>query len=123
MKILIRRLLMSRLIWILTVCKHMSEFTRCQKLLDFTLPTDPKSSEYYCRQTHCTAMKRHPTITRHQETNYYYSKATGSIFPIKMIAKLEWTQSNAQQNIEQLQTPTIRVHVTINNESRTEPPP
>ena len=27
------------------------------------------------------------------------SKATSSLFPIKMIAKLEWTQSNAQQNI------------------------
>ena len=26
-----------------------------------------------------------------------------SLFPIEMIAKLEWTQSNAQQNIEQLQ--------------------
>ena len=39
-----------------------------------------------------------------------------------MVAKLEWTQSNAQQNIEQLQNPTIGV--TINNESTTtEPPP
>ena len=27
---------------------------------------------------------------------------TSSLFPIKMIAKLEWTQSNAQQNIKQL---------------------
>ena len=39
-----------------------------------------------------------------------------------MIAKLEWTQSNAQQNIEQLQNPTMGV--TINNVSTTtEPPP
>ena len=39
-----------------------------------------------------------------------------------MIEKLEWTQSNAQQNIEQLQNPTM--WVTINNESTaTEPPP
>ena len=45
-----------------------------------------------------------------------------SLFPINMVAKLEWTQSNAQQNIEQLQNPTIGV--TINNESTTtEPPP
>ena len=29
------------------------------------------------------------------------SKATSSLFPVKMVAKLEWTQSNAQQNIEQ----------------------
>ena len=36
---------------------------------------------------------------------------------IKMIAKQEWTQSNAQQNIEQLQNPTKKV--TINNESTT----
>ena len=39
-----------------------------------------------------------------------------------MIAKLEWTQSNAQQNIEQLENPTMGV--TINNESTTtESPP
>ena len=41
--------------------------------------------------------------------------------PIKMIAILEWTQSNVQQNIEQLQTHTMRV--TINKKSTTEPPP
>ena len=35
-----------------------------------------------------------------------------------MIANLEWTQSNAQQNIEQLQNPTIEE--TINNESTIE---
>ena len=39
-----------------------------------------------------------------------------------MIAKLECIQSNAQQNIGQLQNPTMRL--TINNESKTaEPPP
>ena len=38
------------------------------------------------------------------------SKATSSLFPIEIIAKLEWTQSNAQQNIEQLQNPTMGVH-------------
>ena len=39
-----------------------------------------------------------------------------------MIAKLECTQRNAQQNKEQLQNLTIGV--TLNNESRTtEPPP
>ena len=30
-----------------------------------------------------------------------------------MIAKLEWTQSNAQQNLEQLQN--LKMEVTINN--------
>ena len=39
-----------------------------------------------------------------------------------MIAILEWTQSNVQQNIEQLQIPTMGV--TINKKSTTtEPPP
>ena len=38
-----------------------------------------------------------------------------------MIAILEWTQSNVQQNIEQLQTPTMGV--TINKKSaKTKPP-
>ena len=50
---------------------------------------------------------------RHQEDKL--SKATSSLFPIKMIAKLEWTQSSAQQNIEQLQNHTMGV--TINNKS------
>ena len=39
-----------------------------------------------------------------------------------LIAILEWTKSNVQQNIEQLQTPTMGV--TINKKSTTtEPPP
>ena len=37
MKILMRRLIRSRLIWISTVCKCVSEFTRCPKLPDFNL--------------------------------------------------------------------------------------
>ena len=49
------------------------------------------------------------------------SKATSSLFTIKMIAKLEETYSNVQQNIEQLQTPTMGV--TINNKSITKEPP
>ena len=68
----------------------------------------------------CTARKSHTPTTRHQEDKL--SKATSSLFPIKMIAKLEGTESNVQQNIEQLQTPTMGV--TINNKSTTtEPPP
>ena len=43
-------------------------------------------------------------------------------FTIEMIAKLEWTHSNAQQNTEKIQNPTMGV--TINYESTTrEPPP
>ena len=57
---------------------------------------------------------------RHQEDKL--SKAISSLFPIKMIAILEWTLCNIQQNIEQLQTPTMGV--TINKKSTTtEPPP
>ena len=58
-------------------------------------------------------MKSKTTITRHQRDKQ--SKETSAVLSIEMIAKLEWTQSNAQQNIEQLQNPTMGV--TINNES------
>ena len=62
----------------------------------------------------CSIMRKsHIAIAIHQEEKQ--SKTTSSLFPIKMIAKLEWTQSNAQQNMEQLQNPTMGV--TINNES------
>ena len=57
-----------------------------------------------------------------RDTRKQTKQSNNSLFPIEMIAKLEWTQSNAQQNIEQLQNPTMEV--TINNESTTtEPPP
>ena len=60
----------------------------------------------------------HTPITRDQEDK----AKQPTLFPIEMIAKLEWTQSNAQQNIEQLQN--LTMGVTINNESTTtEPPP
>ena len=49
------------------------------------------------------------TITRNHEDKQ--SKATSSLFPIEMIAKLEWTQSIAQRNIEQLQNPTMVVTI------------
>ena len=52
------------------------------------------------KQTHGTARKNHTTITRHQEDKL--SKATSSLFPIKMMAKVKWTYSNAQQNNHRL---------------------
>ena len=78
------------------------------------------------RQTHGIVRKSHTRITRHQEDKQ--SKAISSLFSIEMIAKLEWTQSKAQQNIEhktkhktqqeiELHNPTMGV--TINNESTT----
>ena len=47
-----------------------------------------------CRQPRSIAMKSHTTITRHQEDKQ--SRAISSLFPIKMIAKLVWTQSNVR---------------------------
>ena len=40
-----------------------------------------------------------------------------------MIAKLEWTQSNVQQNIEQIQTPEMEVTIIKMSTTTTEPPP
>ena len=42
------------------------------------------------------------TIMRHQEDKQSKVTSSLSLSPIETIAKLEWTQSNAQQNIEQL---------------------
>ena len=44
------------------------------------------------RQTHGTVRKSHTTIARHQKAKL--SKAANSLFPIKMIAKLEWMFSH-----------------------------
>ena len=55
-------------------------------------------------QSHTADKPRAPrgrttTITIHQEDK---QSKTSSLFPIMMIAKLEMTQSNAQQNIEHI---------------------
>ena len=57
------------------------------------------------------------TITILQEDEQSKATSSLSLCPVKMIAKLERTQSNTQQNIEQTQNPTMGV--TINNESTT----
>ena len=58
----------------------------------------------------------------HHETPGRQTKqsTTSYLFLIEMIAKLDWGQRNAQQNIEQLQTP--RMGVSINNKSTTTEP-
>ena len=57
-----------------------------------------------------------------QDTRKTNEAKQPALFPFKMIVKLVLTQSNAQQNIEQKQNPTMEV--TINNKSTpTEPPP
>ena len=50
------------------------------------------------------------TVTRHQE--HKEIKTTSSVFPIKMIANVKRTHSNAQHNMEQTQA-------ALNNESTT----
>ena len=72
------------------------------------------------RQPRGTARKSRSTIMRHQEDKLI--KATRSLFPIKMIAILEWIWSNVQKYIEQLQTPTMGVTITKKS-TTTEPPP
>ena len=49
----------------------------------------------------------------HHETPGRQTKQSNQPLPLptKMIATLEWTQSNVQQNIEQSQTPTIGVTI------------
>ena len=50
----------------------------------------------------------------HETPGRQTKKSNQLSHPMEMIAKLEWTQSNVQQNIEQLQTPTMGVTTTLN---------
>ena len=72
-------------------------------------------TKYHNHKPQTTLWHREEEPLNHHETpGRQINKATSSLFPIKMIAILEWTQSNVQQNIEQLQTPAMRV--TINKQ-------
>ena len=89
--------------------------------------------KYHNHKPQTTPWHREEEPLDHHETpgtQINQSKATSPLFPIKMIAILEWAKSNVQQNIEQLQTPTMGVttrtqntEVTINKSTTTEPPP
>ena len=58
----------------------------------------------------------------HETPGRQTKQTTSCLFHIKMISKIEWTYSNVQQIIEQLQTSAMKE--TINNKSTTtEPPP
>ena len=61
-------------------------------------------------------------LNHHETPGSQFKQSNCSLFPIKMIALLEWTQSNVQQNIEQLQTPTMGVKINKKS-TTTEPPP
>ena len=60
----------------------------------------------------CGIVRKSNTTTR---DTWKTKQRTSSLFPIKMVAKLEWTQSNAQQNIKQPQNPTMGVKNKITN--------
>ena len=57
----------------------------------------------------------------HKTPGRQLSKSSSSLFPIKIIIKLEKTHINVQLKIEQTQNPTMGA--TINNESTTTDPP
>ena len=79
--------------------------------------------KYHNHKLQTTPWYREEEPLNHHETPGRQIKQSNQLsLPIKMIAILEWTQSNVQQNIEQLQTPTMGV--TTNKKSTTpEPPP
>ena len=66
-------------------------------------------NKYHKHQLQTNPWHRDKEPHNNHETPDKQSKATSSLFPIEKIAKLEWAQSNAQQNIDQLQNPTMGV--------------
>ena len=56
----------------------------------------------------------------HEKSGRQTKHLINSLSPFKMIAKLEWAQSNAQQNIEQLQDPTMGATTNNNRTSALE---
>ena len=79
--------------------------------------------KYHNHKPQTTLWHREEEPLNHHETLGRQIKQSNqlSLDPIKMIAKLEQIQNNVQQNIEQLQTPTMGV--TINEKSTTTEPP
>ena len=73
---------------------------------------------YHNHKLQTNLWQREEEPRNNHETPGRQSKATSSLFPIKMIAKLEWTQSNTQQNIEQLQNPTTGVLQSTTNQQQ-----
>ena len=56
--------------------------------------------KYHTHKLQTNPWHREDEPNRNHETPRRQSrKATSSLFPFKMIAKLEWTQSNTQQTI------------------------
>ena len=69
---------------------------------------------YHNHKLHTNPWHREEEPHNNHETHgRQLSKATNFLFPFKMITKLEWTLSNVQQNLEQLQTPTVGIATTL----------
>ena len=56
-------------------------------------------------QSHTADQPRHLEEETHNNNSRIQSNVTSSLFPSEMIAKLETTLSNAQQNKDQTQNP------------------
>ena len=77
--------------------------------------------KYHNHKLQTNPWHREEELHNNLETPGRQTKQSNQLsLPIEMIAKLEWTQSIAQQNIEQLQNPTMGG--TINNDSTTPEP-
>ena len=78
--------------------------------------------KYHNHKLQTTPWHREEEPPNHHEAPGRQIKQSNQRSLPKMIAILEWKYSNIQENIEQLQTPTMGV--TINKKSTTtEPPP
>ena len=79
-----------------------------------------KIRKYHNQTLQTSPRKSQKTTKRHLEDKQ--NKATSSLFPLKMIAKLEMTQINVQQNMEQTHKPTMGAKIN-NKLTTTELPP
>ena len=83
-KILMRRLIRSRLIWVYTVCKCVSEFTWCPNLHDFTLDHFDEGSKY---SEHGEFM----SLTKSSSATCPYPCRTGNALNVHMhVPKATW---------------------------------
>ena len=87
----------------------------CQKMTFLKIVSEYDQEKTQSQSAAKPMAPRGRATQQSHDTRKTLSKVTSSLIPIKMIAKLEGTYSNVQQNIEQLQNPTMGV--TINNKS------
>ena len=106
----LERINITRLIALTCTCNHLKTVS----VFDQEIPHSQTAGDPVASRGRATQQSR--------DTRKINKAKQPAISLINMIAKLEWTQSNAQQIIEQLQNPTMGVK--INKElTTTEPPP